>query len=824
MAAIHDLIRQIDDVRLRERIASEWAAASRQRKFGLVFERHLPELLPMHGIKPKRGDLVCRKQGSLSHAWRVRKVSDGIAECVCTWLGETPAQLAQFSVGDLVVVRQFGEPIFPSLSPVDAVANGPAEGPWHTLIEADNYHALQLLDYLYAGQVDCIYIDPPYNTGARDWKYNNDYVDANDGWRHSKWLAFMERRLRLAKRLLKPDSGVLIVTIDEHEVHHLGMLLEQLFPEFFRQMVTIVINPKGTGKLNFARVEEHAIFCIPNVERGVIGRGREAGEDDESEGSAGTVEDLVPDPVNAHLWEHRHARRRGSESSYRPQRPNQFYPIYIDEKQKLVVRSGPSIPLGQSPKLSKTKDGLTPIWPIDHDRNERCWRVISSRMQELIDAKRVVLGKFNKKRGTWTINLLYRKSVFKKLKTVWWETNHDAGTHGTTFLHSVLGLRGAFAFPKSIYAARDCLAAVVQDRPNALIVDFFAGSGTTLNSVNLLNAADGGRRRCVLVTNNEVSADEASRLVAQGRSPGDPEWEALGICRSVTWPRSKFTMLGKRDDGSTLSGDYATDNTLDVLRSRSFTQIGFVDPAALSTPARRKQLLSLVEGLPQSLVKDDSPFIVSEDYDTSVLFDPDAANDWLAALDDQDHITKFFIVAPTKKFFDQLKARIGDLLGPATIVEDERRPLSAGFDANLAYFKLGFLDKDRVALRRAFKEILPLLWLKSGAMGTRPELPSGQPEPAAFAPKGANFAVLLDETKLTKFLKEIASRSSLSHLFLVTDADESFKSMSERAYTVLGRANPRLQVFQLYRDYLSNFLINARLDDPGADSGAASEA
>ena len=83
--------------------------------------------------------------------------------------------------------------------------------PWHTLIEADNYHALQLLDYLYAGKVDCIYIDPPYNTGARDWKYNNDYVDANDSWRHSKWLTFMEKRLKLAQKLLKPDTGVIVV-------------------------------------------------------------------------------------------------------------------------------------------------------------------------------------------------------------------------------------------------------------------------------------------------------------------------------------------------------------------------------------------------------------------------------------------------------------------------------------------------------------------------------------------------------------------------------------------------------------------------------------
>src|ERR1043165_7276991 len=92
-----------------------------------------------------------------------------------------------------------------------------------------NFHALQLLEYLYAGQVDCIYIDPPYNTGARDWKYNNRYVDSQDGWRHSKWLSMMEKRLRLAGKLLKP-SGVLVCMIDEHEVHPLALLLEELFP------------------------------------------------------------------------------------------------------------------------------------------------------------------------------------------------------------------------------------------------------------------------------------------------------------------------------------------------------------------------------------------------------------------------------------------------------------------------------------------------------------------------------------------------------------------------------------------------------------------
>jgi adenine-specific DNA-methyltransferase len=157
-----------------------------------VFEHHLPELLPLYKARPRRGDLVCKRDGALTELWQVRSISDGFAICVKPKFEagtakapsekDSAAEKFKLPVAELLVVRQFGEPIFPSLLPVDAVHNGPANAPWHTLIEADNYHALQLLDYLYAGLVDCIYIDPPYNTGARDWKYNNDYVDNNDGY------------------------------------------------------------------------------------------------------------------------------------------------------------------------------------------------------------------------------------------------------------------------------------------------------------------------------------------------------------------------------------------------------------------------------------------------------------------------------------------------------------------------------------------------------------------------------------------------------------------------------------------------------------------
>lgn len=832
MSAIHDLIAQVSDPRLRERLAAEWANAAKEKKFGLVFEDHLPELLPLHGAKPRKGDLVCRRQGALKEVWQIKSIHTGVATCVKPSNEAHPsepiraaAEPVQFPVDELLVVREFGEPIFPALVPVDAAANGPADSPWHTLIEADNYHALQLLDYLYAGQVDCIYIDPPYNTGARDWKYNNDYVDGNDGWRHSKWLAFMEKRLKLAKRLLKPDTGVLIVTIDEHEVHHLGMLLEREFPEAYRQLVTIVINQKGVAQGRLSRAEEYALFCFyPGVTL------------------AAHHDDLLsPDRGDSKRFQTPRWERllRGGTNSRREDRYGLFFPITVDpEKHKIVEISDP-LPPDQQPDLSNLSDRRT-AWPLRTDGTLGNWRVSPPTLRQLLAKGYVKLGGFDEARGTWTILYLgqkaqnqieagvieivdrhevtgevtvrYTESQQRSIKTVWHRATHDAGNYGSSLLRGILGEGGKFSFPKSLYATRDAVAAVVRDRPNALIVDFFAGSGTTLNAVNLLNATDGGSRRCILVTNNEVSAEEAAALSARGLQPGDAEWEAQGICRSVTWPRSKYTILGQRDDGTVLTGEYLTGKTVEREKARSFTQIGFVDPAQLDTLPKKKQVVALIDGLPQTLVKDPCPFIVSEGHKASVLFDPAAAEDWLEALDGQEHITDFYIVTPVKRVFDQLKAQVAELLGPILVPEEEKRPMSAGFAANLAYFKLDFLERERVSLRRAFHEILPLLWLKAGAVGPRPELKRGEPEPVLFAPEGSNFVVLLDETRMGRLLKSLEGRTGLSQVFIVTDADESFKTMAQDVREVAAKANPGLAVVQLYRDYLLNFMINKNQD------------
>ncbi len=833
MAAIHDLIAQISDPRLRERLAAEWASASREQKFGLVFEDHLPELLPLYAAKPRRGDLVCRRQGPLNEVWQVRKVREGMVCCIKPQDDSHPAdpnrvasEPVNFAADELLVVRQFGEPIFPSLVPVDAIENSPrtfggegqGEGvmaaPWHTLIEADNYHALQLLAYLYAGQVDCIYIDPPYNTGARDWKYNNDYVDNNDAWRHSKWLAFMEKRLKLAKRLLNPEDSALIVTIDEKEYLRLGLLLEQTFPEANIQMISVVINPKGVPRGGLSRIDEY-VFLVQFGSSCIAGDIKDASSGKEVR------------------W--RGLTRTGS-NAVRNKSPGAFYPIYFNNAGE-IVEVGNALPLNQSSDNIVSPEGLIAAWPTPRPNGEDGrWSVVPETLRDLIKRGAVRTGRVIPEAGQFPIFYLtsqqlaaidsgeleirgrtssgvlmiyYRENGGRVSapRTVWDKANHSASEHGTNLLQQIIPC-GKFPFPKSIYAVRDSIRLFVANKPNALIVDFFAGSGTTLNAVNLLNATDGGQRRCILVTNNEVSAEEAETLRGRDLQPGDAEWDALGICRSVTWPRSKFTILGRRDDGTPLPGDYQTGKTVEKEKPRRFTPIGFVEPASLDTPAKKKQVLALIDGLPQSLVQDPCPFVVSADHKASVLFDVNAAEDWLEALDGQDHINDFYLVTPSKKQFDALKAQVCELLGPLRINEDEKRPLSAGFPANLAYFKLDFLDKDRVALKRAFREILPLLWLKAGAVGERPELPKNEADPAWFAPPCNPFAVLLDEGRLSGLLRVLADRSGLTHVFIVTDADESFRAMAAEVREALGKQNLGLQVLQLYRDYLVNFMIN----------------
>ncbi len=229
---------RVNDPALRADLRAHVDRIRAKRTFGLVFESHLPERvrLPEHPIRI--GVKVAFRDDTDSAAFQVLRIHHGRATVRKVRHPDgamlSSDELAEVideerDVDTLVVAADFGEPVYPGLRRLGAVARG-SDKPAHVVIKGENHHVLEALQFTHAGKVDCIYIDPPYNTGARDWKYDNNYVDDTDAYRHSKWLAFMERRLRLAKDLLNPDNSVLIVTIDEKEYLRLGLLLDQVFP------------------------------------------------------------------------------------------------------------------------------------------------------------------------------------------------------------------------------------------------------------------------------------------------------------------------------------------------------------------------------------------------------------------------------------------------------------------------------------------------------------------------------------------------------------------------------------------------------------------
>ncbi len=600
MSAINDLVNQIEDTALRERIAKEVDRLSKQKKFGLVFEEHLPECTPLYDIPVKVGALVAKKAGEVNDVYKVLCIEDNTAQC----LHRESKEIADIPLDDLVTVAEFGEPIYPYLKPIDAVCNAPDSDLWHTLIEADNYHALQLLEYLYAGKVDCIYIDPPYNTGAKDWKYNNDYVDGADSYRHSKWLSFMQRRLKLAKKLLNPKDSVLIVTIDEKEYLHLGCLLEEMFQEANIQMVSTLTARSGAARFNsFSRTNEYIFFVM-------IGEYKITPIDEADYSKEGTQI-------------HWRSFRRGNPANIRTSRPSQFYALYVNKATHLIEKVGDPITPDVDRFSVSQMDGCVAVFPVRDDGTEMLWGVTPSACKNLvkkgyikatkytpdkpqlfvvqylssgtikdIEEGRVTVKGYSEDGGIVAENLESRMAM---PKTQWNNELHDARDYGTKILKEVIG-ETRFDFPKSVYAVQDCLKLFALEKPNALIIDFFAGSGTTLHAVNLLNAEDGGHRRCIMVTNNEVSAEESKKLTAQGYKPGDEEWEKLGIARYVTWPRTVCSIEGHDINGNPLKGDYLGNepplHMADGFKANAaFFKLNFLDSTAVSLGMRFQEMV-----------------------------------------------------------------------------------------------------------------------------------------------------------------------------------------------------------------------------------------
>lgn len=603
MAAIHDLLAQVQDEALRDRLEQEINKLSKTKKFGLVFEEHLPECTPLYDIPVKRGSTVAKRTGVVSEMYEVNSIKDGIATCY----HKVTEEKEEIPVDELVCVAQFGEPIYPYLKPIDSVCNAPDSDLWHTLIEADNYHALQLLEYLYAGKIDCIYIDPPYNTGAKDWKYNNDYVDGADAYRHSKWLSMMQKRLKIAKALLNPTESVLIVTIDEKEYLHLGCLLEEMFPEANMQMITSVISRNGTSRENeFSRVEEY-LFILRFGSMGVT----RTNDNMLSEDGKGVI---------SRVW-----FNFMRTSTHRSKTKGQFFPIYIDPNEKKIVEIGEALLPSQETSEVAVPEGLVAVLPIRDDNTEATWGAVPETTRQLLANGYLRVGSYDKKTSRWSIQYV-RQGDQKRIKsgeiiiegkakdgslilspvdasqrivfpkTVWNRKSHDATEHGTRLLKPLF-INTRFSYPKSLYAVEDTLKFFVKNKKDAIIIDFFAGSGTTLHAVNLLNAEDDGMRRCIMVTNNEVSEDEAKELRAKGYNPGDKEWEELGIARYVTWPRTVCSIEGHDVNGKPLEGSYlGIDQPMaDGFKANAaYFKLGFLDKISVALGRQLAELFPVL--------------------------------------------------------------------------------------------------------------------------------------------------------------------------------------------------------------------------------------
>ena len=359
--------------------------------------------------------------------------------------------------------------------------------------------------------------------------------------------------------------------------------------------------------------------------------------------------------------------------------------------------------------------GLRAVWPIRTDNSEGRWQLGYDTLKNYLEQGIAKLGAYDKKRDQWAVLFLKKKQkeqlmsgvlvskgkgsdgalvlewnegakLDREPKTIWVRDWHDASTYGTTLLDKFIPKR-KFPFPKSLYAVEDALRFYVGNNPKALIIDFFSGSGTTLHAVNLLNAEDGGHRRCIMVTNNEVSEDEAKALTVQGYQPGDEEWEKFGIARYVNWPRTVCSIEGHDINGNILKGNYLGSDI----------------------------------------------------------------------------------------------------------------PMSDGFKANAVFFKLSFLDKTSVALGKQFVELLPVIWMKGGAIGKCPVLPTEELPSMLLLPEN-RMAILIDETCYSEFDSKLNGHPEIQTVFIVTD--------SETAYREMIRGYSEKDCYQLYRDYLDNFRIN----------------
>lgn len=699
MSRLTDLLEKAKakDPELGRELEREFRVLSSRREFGLNFERHRPENVELPGRPIRKGDKVriLPERGSTKKGdqrlWKVKSIAGKGADRVASLslLHADQPETVDAPVADLCVVAEFRDYIYPGLVSTGRVERG-GDKPFHTVINGENFHALEALTFTHRGKIDAIYIDPPYNTGARDWKYNNDYVEGDDQYRHSKWLAMMERRLLVARELLNFDNSVLIVTIDEKEYLRLGLLLEQTFPEASIEMITSVISAKGVARFGqFSRVEEFIFFA--KFGEASVSLSEQNMLDDSRSASAqvGRAIDWL-------------GLRRREPTARRGARPNQFYPVFVSTDTGAIAGIGDPVDDEVDKDTIATPNGTFAVWPLRPNGDEGLWGITpetakrylaqgyirsrnarpterrasihylpSGTVAGIADGRIEVVGRD----PDGAVQAVYRDAKGVIPKRVWNMASHNAENGGSVLLSRFLPER-RFPFPKSLYAVEDCLRFFLSDKPNAVVLDFFAGSGTSAHAVMRLNKQDGGRRQCISVTNNEVGADEQAKLKAEGLRPGDPEWEQWGICDYITKPRIKAAITGVTPDGQAVAGEYKFTDVYPfadgLMENAEFFTLTYETPISVSHNhafERIAPLLWMRAGCEGSRIGTlpDKGWAIAERY--GLLTDLDQAADFTQAVYDQKSVGVAYIVSDDERRFQSVVRRLPETVEPVRLYE-----------------------------------------------------------------------------------------------------------------------------------------------------------
>lgn len=399
-------------------------------------------------------------------------------------------------------------PTFEEVKDKEIVSN--KDDKFNFLLEGDNLHSLYLLQKTHNEKIDCIYIDPPYNTGNKDFTYSDDIVDKNDGYRHSKWLSFMEKRLRIARKLLS-DIGTIFISIDDNEKSQLKMLCDEIFGEDnFKAEFIVQSNSRGSQASKYFAVEHEYLLCYSkrtelNVEFGI----------------EKTEENLKEYNLKDEKGYYRllGLRQRGGEWR-REQRPFLYYPIYVNPKNGSV-------------SLERTEEYCIETLPKRPTGEESRWTWSKEKVSSEID---LLVGKKVNRVGQDNFYDIFRKDYLvkkdgsvklSKIKTIWNEKEINYQNGGNELKKYISN--SVFTYPKPLFLIKKIISASPSYR-NSIILDFFAGSGTTGQAVIELNKEDGGDRTFILCTNNENE-----------------------ICSKVTYPRIYGVSSGYNDKGQQVS-------------------------------------------------------------------------------------------------------------------------------------------------------------------------------------------------------------------------------------------------------------------------------